>query len=93
MQGSSFLNSFMPVLPWLILVIGLLIAWTFVTVAWVRRFNAQRHQIEHSRKILTGARDALASVISDPLAEESTRKQAVDAYEAVTEAINRKSDT
>lgn len=89
MQGSSFLNAFMPVLPWLILVIGLLIAWTFVTVAWVRRFNAQRHRIEHSRKILAGARDALASVISDPLAGESTRKQAVDAYEAVTEAINR----
>jgi hypothetical protein len=93
MQGSSFLNSFMPTLPWWFLVLVLTVLATWATVSRVKLWNAQRHRIEHSRKILTGARDALASTISDPLAEESTRKQAIDAYEAVTEAINRESDT
>jgi hypothetical protein len=94
MQGSSFLNSFMPTLPWWFLVLALTALGTGATVNRVRLWNAQRHRIEHSRKVLAGARDALASTISDPLAGEGTRKQAVDAYEAITEAIkNQESNT
>lgn len=83
----------MPTLPWWFLVLALTALGTWATVSRVKLWNAQRRRIEHSGKVLAGARDALASTISDPLAEESTRKQAVDAYEAVTKAINRESDT
>jgi hypothetical protein len=89
MGGSSFLNSFMPTLPWWFLVAFLCALATWAAVSRVRLWNAQRYRIEHSRKVLSDARDALASVISDPLAEELTRKQALAAYEAVTGAINK----
>lgn len=90
MQGSSFLNAFMPTLPWWFLALALTALCAWAAVSRVRLWNAQRHRIEHSRKVLASARDALAIVISDPLAGEITRKQAVDAYEAVTEAVKSK---
>ena len=90
MEGSSFLNSFMPTLPWWFLAVTLSAAATWAAVNRTRLWTARRHQVENPGKALASARDALASVISDPLAEDSTRKQAVDAYEAVTEAITRK---
>jgi hypothetical protein len=86
MDGNSFLNAFMPTLPWWFLATGLLTAWAFLARAWIRRWNAQRRQVENPGKALAIARDALATVISDPLAGEETRKQAVDAYDAVTVA-------
>lgn len=92
MDGNSFLNAFMPTLPWWFLVITLVILATWAVVNRTRLWTARRHQAEHPGKALASARDALASVISDPLAEDSTRKQAVDAYAAVTEAITREKE-
>ncbi len=87
--GNSFLNAFMPTLPWWFLVVGLLTACGAVTRAWVRRLNAQRRRAERPRKALSCARDALARVIADPLVGNETHNQAVDAYEAVTESLKK----
>ncbi len=88
-MGNSFLNAFMPEVPWLMLVIGLLVAWAFIARAWVRRWDAQRRRAERPRKALSCARDALARVIADPLVGNDTHNQAVDAYEAVTESLKK----
>ena len=93
MQGNSFLNAFMPTLPWWFLVVTLTALAVWAARAWVRQLNAQRHCAERPGRALARARDALASVISDPLARDETRRQAVDAYEAVTEAITRGRET
>jgi hypothetical protein len=88
-SGNSFLNAFMPVLPWLILVIGLLVAWVFLVIAWIRRWNAQRHQVERPGKALSQAKDALATVISDPAVFGDARNQALSAYASVADALKQ----
>lgn len=50
MEGSSFLNAFMPIVPLLFLFTGLLVAWAFLVRAWVRRFNAQRRKADAERE-------------------------------------------
>ena len=92
-MGNSFLDAFMPTLPWWFLVVTIVSLAACATVNRVRLWKAQKRQVEHPGKALARARDALAAVISDPLARDETRKQAVDAYEAVTEAITRKRET
>ena len=101
MSGNSFLDAFMPTLPLWFIAFSTAVAVALITRAWVRRWNAERreieaerHRIEHPGKVLATARDALAAVISDPLTGDSTREQALAAYDAVTGAItsnNRKS--
>lgn len=88
-SSSSFLTAFMPVLPWLILVAGLLIAWAFLARAWMQRWNAQRHQVESPRQALQQARDVLATVISSGMFFGDARDQAISAYEAVGKALSK----
>lgn len=87
MEGSSFLNSFMPTLPWWFLVLGLLALAAWGTVTRVRLWHAQQHQAVRPARALSCARDALATVIADPAVFGTARDQAVTAYEQVTEAL------
>ena len=92
MTSNSFLNAFMPTLPWWFLVVAIVGLAAWAVVNRVRLWRAQRHQVERPGDALASARDALAIAISDPLAREETRKQAVDAYAAVTEALTQGRD-
>ncbi len=56
-----------------------------------RLWDARRHRIEGVRTVLGRARDGLACAVSDPGAGDSTRSQALAAYEAVCEAISKES--
>lgn len=86
---SSFLNAFMPALPWWFLVVALVSLATWATVNRVRLWQAQQRRAERPNKALAEARDALASVISDPLARDETRKQALSAYDCVADALKK----
>jgi hypothetical protein len=91
MGGNSFLNAFMPTLPWWFLCLVLLALCTWLAGTLVKMMNARRHQAERPVKALRQARDALAAVISDPFTGHTARDQAVAAYQAVTEALTKES--
>jgi hypothetical protein len=88
-DGNSFLNSFMPTLPWWFLVTGLLTALAFLARSWIRRWSALRRRVENPRKALRQAKNALATVISDPAVFGDARDQALSAYESVSDALKK----
>jgi len=91
-MSNSFLNVFMPTLPWWFLVAALsgLAGWA-VTVR-VRLWNAQRHKIERPALALRQAKDVLATVISSGVFfGGEARDQALSAYESVTDALRKES--
>ncbi len=90
---ESFLNAFMPTLPWWFLVTGLLTVWVFVARAWIRLWNARRQQIERPARALRQAKDALATVISDEAVFGDARNQALSAYELVRDTLKKEKDS
>lgn len=86
---SSFLNAFMPTLPWWFLVLVLAVGITWLTVRFVRLMTAAQHRIENPRFALRKAKNALATVISDPAVFGDARNQALSAYESVADALKK----
>ena len=88
---SSFLNAFMPTLPWWFLALTMtgLAAWA-VTVR-TRLWNAQRHRVQRPAKALRQAKDVLATVISSGVFFGDARDQALSAYESVADALKKES--
>lgn len=92
MAGSSFLNAFMPTLPWWFLVITLTGLASWATAARVRLWKAQQRRAERPVKALSQAKDALAAVISDSAVFGAARDQALSAYDSVSDALNKERD-
>jgi hypothetical protein len=92
MTGSSFLNAFMPTLPWWFLVLVLAVGTTWLTVRLVRLMAAKQRAVERPVKALQQAKDALATVISDPAVFGAARDQALSAYESVAGALKKEEE-
>lgn len=92
MTDCSFLNAFMPTLPWwfLAVVISGLAGWA--VTARVRLWNAQRCRVERPVRALQQAKDALARVIADDAVFGEARSQALSAYESVGDALKKEKE-
>ena len=92
MTGNSFLNAFMPTLPWWFLVSVLVALSTWATYRFTRACIAQQRAAERPREALQQAKDALARVIADDAVFGDARSQALSAYESVGDALNKEKD-
>jgi hypothetical protein len=92
MGGSSFLNAFMPTLPWWFLVLALASLAAWATVTRVRLWHAQQLQAERPARALRQARDGLAAANSDPGLGDVNRDQVLAAYDAVKTALTKEKD-
>jgi hypothetical protein len=88
---NSFLNAFMPTLPWWFLVLAVTALGTWAVTVRTRLWNARRHQAERPAKALRQAKDVLATVISSGTFFGDARNQALSAYESVTDALKKES--
>lgn len=97
---GSFLDVVLPPLLLLALVAGLLAVAVFVAAGRLRLWASRRRAADcivekvldrgaAAHRALASARDALATVISDPGLSGDTRDQALTAYQAVTTAITK----
>ena len=89
MDGNSFLNSFMPTLPWWFLVLTLTVLASWLTLGRLHLWKVQQRRIDNPRRALRQAKDALATVIADPAIFGDARDQALSAYDSVTDALNK----
>lgn len=89
---QSFLDVVLP--PFLLAAFGLFVCavTTVAAVARMRLWAARRSRITGVRAALSGARDALAAVISDPGIGADARDRAVTAYEAAVTALTKEND-
>lgn len=88
-MSNSFLNAFMPTLPWWFLALGLVGSAVWLSACRIRLWAVRKHKVERPRQALSRARDALATVIADPAVFGTARDQAVSAYEQVTAALTK----
>jgi threonine/homoserine/homoserine lactone efflux protein len=88
-MGGSFLNSFMPTLPWWFLGIGLVSIAMWLAVTAVRLMTAEQRRVERPARALRQAKDALAAVISDSAVFGDARSQALSAYDSVADALKK----